>query len=144
MWRTVKGKGKWLLKRKAKWSEWVREGGGESEWGSASEILESLSSSSALSRSFSLFSFSFPFSSVAVAVKLCFLTEAPQVSGKDTHTQLHTVGGLRAQQCLIGARIQFKNLLIFFTVLCFCVYVCVGGWTLCLAACVPAKMTLWL
>ena len=84
-------KSEWGEKERNRWrgrQNGVSEGGGESLWGSASEILESFSSSSALPRSFS---FSLPSSSAAV--KLCFLTEALQVSGKDTYTQLHTVGG---------------------------------------------------
>ena len=35
-----------------------------------------------------------PFPSVAVAVKLCFLTEALQVSGKDTKTHTKHYAGL--------------------------------------------------
>ncbi len=141
----VRRKEKWVFKRKAKWSEWVSVGGGEMAWGSASQFFELLSSSLALSLRLLLFFFYFfsPFSSVAVAVNLCFQTEAPQVSGKHTkrhtpththtHTHVATQGGegSKNNSGLYRLGFSFKIYSMVFTVLCLCLYAWVGGWTGC-------------
>lgn len=133
----VRRKGK-CLKRKAKWSE----GGREEERQSEEVPLKFLSLSPPLlsrSVSFSLFHFFSPFPSVAV--KLCFITEAPQVSGKNTkthtNTQVHTRTNTRTLSATHKGRAKSttvdyrgRNSVLGATVwflLCF-VYVCVHVW----------------